>query len=109
MSGRARAFWVELIREYEASGGRPHHEFAHERGVSLHAFRKWLYRLRGDRDGGPAFLPVRVVAPTAPAARWQASGGEPGEIEADLASGVRLRFRAGTDVAYLAELARRLG
>src|SRR6266571_7201723 len=85
MARRGREFWQELIREYDAGGGREsHRDFAVERRVSVGTFRTWLYRLRGERKEGPSLLPVRVIASTAPSARrW----GEGAMVEVELPSG----------------------
>lgn len=109
MRGRGRAFWTRLVAELGASGLR-HAEFAKQRGVSRSSLRSWLYRLRRERQKArqPRILPVRVVGSTAPTARWE--GGTGGAaIEAELPTGVRLRFPMGTDPAVIADLLRRLG
>lgn len=106
MARRGREFWRELIQEYEEGGGREsHREFAERRRVTVATFRLWLYRLRREWKGSPALVPVRVVTSTAPTARWQA---DEATIEAELPSGVRLRFRTGTDGDYVAALVARL-
>src|SRR4051794_12895997 len=107
MPRRGREFWQELIREYEAGNGRESHRaFAERRRVTVATFRQWLYRLRCERDAVPRLVPVRVVAPTAPTARW--SGETAPAIEVALPSGVRLRLPVGGDVEYVATLIGRL-
>ncbi|MCC6786105.1 MAG: IS66 family insertion sequence element accessory protein TnpB [Planctomycetes bacterium] len=105
---RGRAFWKRLVGELERSG-LSHKEFADRRGVSVATMRRWLYRLRQDHvETAPAILPVRVVASTAPTAR-DARRDDAAEVELELPGGRRLRFPTGTDVDYVAALARRLG
>ena len=109
MPRRGREFWERLVAELERSGDR-HADFATRRGVKVAALRYWLYRLRRERHGGkdePRILPVRVIASTAPTARWPSGDGSLVEIE--LPSGLRLRFPTGTDGAYIATLVKRFG
>ena len=108
MPRRERSSWIRLVVELERSG-LPHAEFATKHGVGLATLRSWLYRLRKERAvaQAPSLLPVRVIASTAPTARWQREDGA--AIEAELPSGVRLRFSSGVDPDYVAELVRRLG
>jgi hypothetical protein len=101
-----REYWVRLVAELERSG-QPHREFASKRGVKVATLQKWLYRFRRERRRNVPLVPVRVVASTAPTARGaseRAAG-----IEVELPSGLRLRFPAGTDGAYIAALVRQLG
>ena len=101
-------------------------EFAQERGISLSNLRYWIYRLRKesrplvteapgrsdqapDRAAAPEgsrLVPVRVVA-SAPKARRDAAMAPAGDglLELALPSGARIRFPAGTDLAYLRALA----
>ena len=99
---------MRLVVELERSG-LPHAEFATKHGVGLATLRSWLYRLRKERAVAqpPSLLPVRVIASTAPAARWPSEDGS--TIEAALPSGVRLRFSAAVNPDDVAELVRRLG
>ncbi len=107
MRGRGRAHWTSLVAELGASGLK-HAEFAKKRGVSLASLRTWLYRLRREKQRQPRILPVRVVRSTAPLARGRDDAGADA-IEAELPTGVRLRFPAATDPALIADLLRRLG
>ena len=99
--------WLKLVEEFRA-GELEQKEFAAKHDVSLGTFRYWLCKkarqLQTEANSGPKFLPVSVVASPAPKAR-----GTPGELEATLRSGVTLRFPAGTDSRYLAELVAALG
>jgi hypothetical protein len=107
MSRRGCGFWQHLVVELERSK-LTQVEFARERRVPVATLRSWIYRLRREAAlAAPPLVPVRVVASTAPSARWQ--DGSAGAIEAVTPSGFRLRFQAGIDVDYVAELLRRLG
>jgi hypothetical protein len=102
-------------------------EFAQERGLPISNLRYWIYRLRKESrplvteatehsgqvpeqataGEGSRLVPVRVVA-SAPKARWRTPEVPPagdGLLELALPSGARLRFPAGTDLAYLRALA----
>jgi hypothetical protein len=107
MRRRGRAFWQDLIREYETSGSESQGEFAARHGVKVQTFRGWLYRRRRGGDGarGPRLLPVRVVPSTVPTARWQGDAA----VEAQMPSGVRVRFAAALGAELIADVLRRLG
>ena len=120
-----RARWTKLVADFE-SADLSQREFAQERGLPLSNFRYWIYRLRkesrplvaeaAERSGqapdrtavpeGSRLLPVRVVA-SAPKARRVAADAPAGDglLELALPSGARIRFPAGTDLAYLRALA----
>jgi transposase len=120
-----RARWTKLVADFE-SADLSQREFAQERGISLSNLRYWIYRLRKesrplvtetagrsdqvpDRAAAPEgsrLVPVRVVA-SAPKARRAAATVAAGDglLELALPSGARLRFPAGTDLAYLRALA----
>lgn len=119
-----KARWTKLVADFEASD-LTQREFASERGISFSNLRNWIYRLRresrplvqdapvcsGQAPERPAapegsrLLPVRVVA----SAAKRRPGVEPppkdGLLELALPSGARVRFAAGTDLAYLRALA----
>jgi transcriptional regulator with XRE-family HTH domain len=82
--------------------GLSQREFAERAGVSVVTLRSWIARFRREDAEASPLLPVRVVASTAPKAR--SSEDTAGAVEIEVASGVRLRFAAGTDVAYVAAL-----
>lgn len=91
-----RAFWEKNIDAFEASG-EEHASFARRRGVSVGAFRHWLYRLRRERHAqarhpSVRLLPVTVAAPTT------------SELVEVGVGGLVIRFRAGTDADYVAGL-----
>lgn len=127
MADENRARWIKLVADFE-SCDLSQREFADERGLSLSNLRYWLYRLRKESrplrteeperqsaalkqppaTEGSRLLPVRVVA-SAPKARRPVTVAAPardgGLLELALASGMRLRFPAGTDPNYLRTLA----
>jgi len=99
---------MRLITEFEQSQFTQK-EFCDRQGVSLSTFQYWRYKRsklesKFDVNSRGAFLPIEVVASPAPKAREEA-----GIIEAALRSGVLIRFAAGTDTVYLAELLAALG
>ncbi len=115
--GKAR--WSKLVSDWESTDlSQP--EFARERGVSVHALRYWLYRLRSEakapilsqpeKQNASApptskedlrLLPVRAVA-SAPKARQPIASRE--FLELVLPSGACVRFQVGTDPRYLRAL-----
>jgi hypothetical protein len=114
-----KARWSRLVSDWESTElSQP--EFARERGVSVHAFRYWLYRLRSEAKAAilsqpekqnasapPTskedlrLLPVRAVA-SAPKARQPMASRE--FLELVLPSGTCVRFQVGTDPRYLRAL-----
>ncbi|MFP2902790.1 IS66 family insertion sequence element accessory protein TnpA, partial [Corallococcus sp. 4LFB] len=87
---------------FEASG-QTQREFALARGVRLSTLQSWVYRHRRaapSRAEAVRLLPVQVAsAPEAPES----------VLEVVAASGARVRFAVGTDVAYVARLVAALG
>ena len=128
MDDGKRALWTKLVADFELSG-QSQREFSEKSQIELSNLRYWIYKLRKasrplvtDENGDAAalsgsperreperaarLLPVRVVASTAPKAREAVQDAEPGLLlELALPSGARLRFPAGTDLAYLRQLA----
>lgn len=120
-----RARWTKLVADFE-SADLSQREFAQERGLPLSNLRYWIYRLRkesrplvmdasersdqvpdrGAVPEGSRLLPVRVVA-SAPKARRAVVEPHAGDglLELALPSGAKVRFPAGTDLAYLRALA----
>jgi hypothetical protein len=120
-----KALWTKVVADFELSG-QTQREFAEARQIELSRLRYWLYTLRNasrplategevpsvdaaDKPGkrqapaeGSRMLPVRVVASTAPKARYPESAAL---LELTLPSGACLRFPSGTDLAYLRQLA----
>jgi transposase len=125
MAEQDRERWTKLVADFEASD-LTQREFASERGISFSNLRNWIYRLRKESrplvevtpessrqaprravsTEGSRLVPVRVVA-SAPKARPAEASTARGDVllELVLASGARLRFPAGTDLAYLRALA----
>ncbi|HWV38438.1 MAG TPA: IS66 family insertion sequence element accessory protein TnpB [Vulgatibacter sp.] len=90
-----------IIEEFERSG-MTQQAFAERRGIAVSTLRSWIYRARPVEEAAPAaprLVPVHVVASPAP------SGAGTGAL-LELAIGERIvvRFPAGTDPRYLAEL-----
>ena len=128
MDDGKRALWTKLVADFELSG-QSQREFSEKSQIELSNLRYWIYKLRKasrplvtEENGDAAtlsasperreperaarLLPVRVVASTAPKAREAVQDAEPGLLlELALPSGARLRFPAGTDLAYLRQLA----
>lgn len=99
---RAREIWVSIIRQFEGSG-LTQEEFAEKRGLPVGTLRSWIYKLRREREDSAPFLPVRVIASTAPLAR-RADEEEGGVIEVEVGDALRLRLPPGTPLASIAEL-----
>ncbi len=100
-------WWLELLDRYERERGQvTQMEFCEREGVSHNAFMYRMFgnwphrRARREADEDVSMLPVRVVEPSAIS--------QPTVIEADVGAGCVLRFAAGTDVAYMSSLLRRL-
>ena len=125
MADQDRERWTKLVADFETSD-LTQHEFASQRGISFSNLRNWLYRLRKESRPlvtdapvasrqapkpaaarkGSRLVPVEVVA-SAPKARTRTLVAAAPEslLELALPSGARLRFPAGTDLAYLRALA----
>jgi transposase len=120
-----RARWTKLVADFE-SADLSQREFAQERGLSLSNLRYWIYRLRKesrplvteatersdhvpDRAAaleGSRLVPVRVVASTPKARRVAVvMSASDALLELALPSDARIRFPAGTNLAYLRALA----
>jgi len=118
MADQDKEQWTKLVAEFETSE-LSQREFAKQRMVALSNLRYWIYRLR--RESRPlvteqpersepaaeqrrrlTLKPVRVVGSAAKPRHPE--DGE-GLLELALPSGARLRFPAGTDLAYLRSLA----
>lgn len=97
--------WVGLVAEFRASG-MTLKEFAAKHDLPWTTFHYWVYKKSKPSTSIPnrvqRFLPVEVVASPALKARGEV-------IEVALRSGVVLRFVAGTNTRYLAELLAALG
>lgn len=94
--------WTRVAEAFEASG-QTQREFALARGVRLSTSQSWVYRHR--RSASSRAEPVRLL-PVHVATSPEAT--EP-LLEVVAASGARVRFAIGTDVAYVARLVAALG
>ena len=112
-----REFWTRVVEEYESQASEQMHwEFCEEWGLKLTTFRSWLYRLRRERlafEGEVGLVPIEVTGVELPDVRAAGSAGEFSAVDAAFPGGMVLRFQAGTDPGYMAELlssvSRRLG
>ncbi|WP_404365607.1 IS66 family insertion sequence element accessory protein TnpA [Corallococcus coralloides] len=94
--------WAHVAEAFEASG-QTQREFAAAHGMRLSTLQSWVYRRRRaapSRADAVRLLPVQVA--TAPEAAESV-------LEVVAASGARVRFAVGTDVAYVARLVAALG
>lgn len=108
MPHQGRKYWARLVAELERSG-QAHREFAAKHGVKVVTLEKWLYRFRAEKRRSVPLVPVRVAAPSAPLVQRPSPSPSAERIEIELPSGVRLRFCASSDVAYICALVRQLG
>jgi transposase len=125
MADQDRARWVKLVADFETSE-LTQREFASERGISFSNLRNWLYKLRKEtrpleteapevprqapkakaERKGSRLVPIEVVASAAkPRTRVLVAAAPESLLELALPSGTRVRFPAGTDLAYLRALA----
>lgn len=58
---RSRAFWIELIRRYEATPNVTQRQFADDNDVTLATFRSWLYSLRKPNKGKQKSLSTEEI------------------------------------------------
>jgi hypothetical protein len=91
--------WRRVFREWRASG-QSVRGFCDQRKIAESQFWWWKRRLAGDIEAvtvepEPAFLPVTIVEPLAPASA---------AIDIRLTSGHRLRVRSGCDRQLLADV-----
>jgi transposase len=125
MDDQDKTRWTKLVADYESSE-LTQREFASERGLSFSNLRNWIYRLRKESRPlvteapevprqapkprqarkGSRLVPVEVVASAAkPRTRVLVAASPERLLELALPSGARVRFPAGTDLAYLQALA----
>ncbi|RKG60240.1 IS66 family insertion sequence hypothetical protein [Corallococcus sp. CA054B] len=95
--------WARIAEAFEASG-QTQREFASARGVKLSTLQSWVYRSR--RAAPTRAEPVRLLPVQVASAPVVASESV---LEVVAASGARVRFAVGTDVAYVARLVAALG
>ena len=96
MTRHARSFWIELLEEVEA--GHALGDVARRHRVRERTLRWWQWKLGRSVVVAPRFLPVVASAP---------SRNTPTSVEICAAT-ASLRGQVGTDVAYVAALARAL-
>jgi transposase len=101
MVNQDRARWTKLVADFESSE-LTQREFASARGISFSNLRNWLYRLR--KESRPLVTEAAEVPRQAPET---VGAKKRSRLVRELAfvSGARLRFPAGTDLAYLRALA----
>ncbi|MBI5544802.1 MAG: IS66 family insertion sequence element accessory protein TnpB [Deltaproteobacteria bacterium] len=125
MDDQDKARWTKLVADYESSE-LTQREFASERGLSFSNLRNWIYKLRKESRPlvteapevprqapkarvarkGSRLVPVEVVASaTKSRTRVLVAAAPESLLELALPSGSRVRFPAGTDLAYLQALA----
>lgn len=118
-----REFWTRVIDEYESRAPEQTHcDFVEEWGLKLTTFRSWLYRLRREQETVASdnytvgdelsMVPVEITGlDEASVTADPTEGFSP--VDAAFPGGMVLRFQAGTDAVYMAELlssvSRRLG
>ena len=118
-----REFWTRVIEEYESRAPeQTQWDFAEEWGLKLTTFRSWLYQLRREQETVPsdnytvgdelALVPIEVTGLDEAAVMAGSVEGF-SAVDAAFPGGMMLRFQAGTDAVYMAELlssvSRRLG
>ena len=103
MARLGRDAWVKLVAEFVESG-LTQRDFAEQHDLALPTLQFWIYKLRRETKP-PRFVPVHVVASTAPTARRDE---EPG-VEVATRAGHLLRFASGTDPKYIAAVLAELG
>ena len=96
MTRHARSFWVGLLEE--VAGGRSFAEVARRHRVREQTLRWWQWKLGRSEMAAPRFLPVVALAPGRSA---------PAHVEIAVSTG-SMRVEVGTDVTYVAALARAL-
>ena len=94
--------WARIAEAFESSG-QTQREFASAHSVRLSTLQSWVYRSR--RDEPARGEPVRLF----PVREAMASASAEPVVEVVAASGARVRFAVGTDVAYVALLVVALG
>ena len=106
-------YWSAIIADFHRSG-LTHVQFCRLRKVSIHSFRKWLYRrhapaspAQADRSSLPAaplFLPVHVRPEPAPVPTERQANTSPPPLELVLDHGRHLRIPVGFDSTTLGRI-----
>jgi hypothetical protein len=97
-------WWERTVEKWRRSGATAE-EFAAKSGVKPGTLRWWSYTLKAERRpkrDGSSIVPIEIAVPIS-----ERVGPTP-TIELGTGKAV-LRFEIGTDVAYIAALARALG
>jgi hypothetical protein len=102
---RTKECWRELVARWRRSGAAAT-TFAKEVGIKASTLRWWAYELRRDtraQHGSSSIVPIEIALPDTPSvlATTQA------QLELE-AGDVKVRFEVGTNVVYIAALARAL-
>jgi hypothetical protein len=105
--------WNALLSEFRRSG-LTHAEFCERRGISLHSFRKHLYRVPAPKTtpanppssdvAAAHFLPVTVLPDPIPATATATSAASRGPLELLLGNGRRIAVAPGFDPHTLRQL-----
>jgi hypothetical protein len=103
-------YWSAIIADFHRSG-LTHVQFCRARKVSIHSFRKWLYRRpapaspakagRPSLPAAPLFLPVHVRPEPAPITGERSADPSPPPLELVVDHGRCLRIPVGFDPATL--------
>lgn len=101
---RSKIWWQQTVEKWRRSGATAE-EFATKVGVKPGTLRWWSYALKANprpKRAASAIVPIEIAVPTNESAQPFRT------IELGTGKTV-LRFETGTDVAYIAALARALG
>jgi hypothetical protein len=101
---RGRVEWERIVVEFETSGAT-HAEFCRRGRLSLHTFRRWLYRLRDARSGGTVARSATKAVQMVPV-RIRESAREAGreDLIEVVVGALVVRVRVGQPAAYIGEL-----
>lgn len=101
---RPKIWWQQTVEKWRRSGATAD-EYAARIGVKAGTLRWWSYALKADapqQRAASAIVPIEIAVPTTACVRPARM------IELGISNAV-LRFETGTDVGYIAALARALG
>lgn len=102
---RTKGWWQKLVVKWRRSG-RSASTFAEQVGVRESTLRWWAWSVERDTravHGSADIIPIEIAVPAVAPAAPPIS-----RIELEV-GGVGIRFEVGTDVSYVAALARALG
>jgi transposase-like protein len=63
---KKRPDYRALVADYERGTGLTQREFCGRHGVAPGSFSRWLRKLRAERGGGTAFVPLNIVVAPPP-------------------------------------------